>query len=59
MAREAGHLKSDAVTYLKGSILQDPATLLQLFCLNCDFAGPWQVFTTAADDASRTSSPTG
>ncbi len=52
-AREAGHLKSDAVTYLKESILQDPATLLQLFCLNYDFAAPWQVFTTAADDAGR------
>jgi len=53
-AREAGHLKSDAVTYLKDSILQDPAKLLQLFCLNYDFAAAWQLFTTAATDGVRT-----
>jgi hypothetical protein len=53
-AREAGHLKSGAVTYLKESILQDPETLLQLFCLNYDFAAPWHLFTTAPSDAVRT-----
>lgn len=52
-AREAGHLKNAAVTHLKESILQDPAALLQLFCLNYDFAAPWHLFTTAASDATR------
>jgi len=53
-AREAGHLRAGASTYVKESILQDPDTLLQLFSLNYDFGGPWHLFTTAASDAMRT-----
>jgi len=53
-AREAGHLRNAAATYLKESVLQDPNTLLQLSSLNYDFGSAWHLFTTAANDAART-----
>lgn len=52
-AREAGHLRSDAATFVKEGVLQAPDTLLQLFCLNYDFGMAWHQFTTAASDATR------
>jgi hypothetical protein len=51
-AREAGHLKADAAKLVKESVLQT-GNLLQLFCLNFDFAAGWHQFTTAASDATR------
>ncbi len=52
-AREAGHLKSEAVKYVKESVLQISDKLLQLFCLNYDFSMEWYSFTSAASDAVR------
>ena len=46
-AREAGHLKSDAIAYIKGSVFLDSG-LLQLFCLNSDFSTSWDNFAAAA-----------
>jgi hypothetical protein len=51
--REAGHLKTDAVTHVKEDILQAQDSMLQLFCVNYDFATPWHGFTSAANDAQR------
>lgn len=51
-AREAGHLKADAAKLVKEQVLQT-GELLQLFCLNFDFAPAWHQFTTAASDATR------
>jgi hypothetical protein len=45
-AREAGHLKTDAITYIKESVLPDSG-LLQLFCLNSDFSTSWNNFVAA------------
>lgn len=53
-AREAGHLRADATAHVKQDVLQAPDTLLQLFCLNYDFAAAWHQFATAASDATRT-----
>jgi hypothetical protein len=52
-AREAGHLRSPAVTHVKEDVLQEPDSLLQLFCLNYDFGDAWNAFVAAADDDSR------
>jgi hypothetical protein len=52
-AREAGHLRSDASSYVTQQVLQPPHTLLQLFCLNYDFGAAWHQFTTATTDATR------
>lgn len=52
-AREAGHLKAEAVKYVKESVLQASDKLLQLFCLNHDFSMEWHAFTTAPNDAAR------
>lgn len=55
-AREAGHLKTDAINSIKTVYVQEegtPAPLLQLFCLNHDFSTAWHSFTSAADDAVR------
>jgi Tc toxin complex TcA C-terminal TcB-binding domain len=52
-AREAGHLKSDAIDLVKTGVLEVAGNLLQLFCLNQDFGTEWQRFISAADDNSR------
>ncbi|PKN89332.1 MAG: toxin [Deltaproteobacteria bacterium HGW-Deltaproteobacteria-1] len=52
-AREAGHLKADAVTSVKENVLQVSDTLLQLFCLNYDFSSNWHAFTSAGNDNVR------
>jgi hypothetical protein len=52
-AREAGNLRAPAVAYVQEEVLQDPANLLQLFCLNYDFADAWHAFTAAPNDAAR------
>lgn len=52
--REAGHLAVAATDHLKEDILQSPdGGLLQLFNLNSEFAGEWNLFRTAAGDADR------
>jgi hypothetical protein len=53
--REAGHLKAAAVQYVKEEILQGEGNdgMLQLFSLNHDFPNEWNLFRTAADNASR------
>ncbi|HEX6429575.1 MAG TPA: hypothetical protein VF008_17910 [Niastella sp.] len=51
--REAGHLKPDAVTYVKEDVLQVQDNLLQLFSINYDFTNAWHSFTTAANDPQR------
>jgi hypothetical protein len=51
-AREAGHLKLAAVARVK-EILQEPDSLLQLFCLNSDFSDAWVAFTSATTDPTR------
>ena len=51
--REAGHLKSDAVTHVKEDVLQVQDNLLQLFSINYDFSTAWHQFTAAASDAVR------
>jgi hypothetical protein len=35
------------------AVLQDPHTLLQMFCLNYDFGDGWYMFGSAASDATR------
>ncbi len=52
-AREAGHLKADAVTHVKEDILQSAGNLLQLLTLNTDFAAEWNSFVTQNNDAVR------
>lgn len=52
-AREAGHLKADAVETVKTGMLETAGSLLQLFCLNQDFGTDWQRFTSAANDNAR------
>lgn len=52
-AREAGHLKTDAVTHIKEDILQAAGNLLQLFLLNNDFSTEWNSFVTENNDAVR------
>jgi hypothetical protein len=52
-AREAGHLKADAVETVKTGVLETAGSLLQLFCLNQDFGTDWQRFTAAANDNVR------
>lgn len=51
-AREAGHLNSEAIKYVKENVLQIN-DLLQLFCLNHDFSTDWHNFTSAVSDAVR------
>lgn len=51
--REAGHLKTDAVTYVKEGVMQVPDSMLQLFCINYDFSTAWHGFTSAANDLQR------
>lgn len=52
--REAGHLKQDASTHVKEDILQlIDGGLLQLFNINHEFANEWNLFKTAASDATR------
>jgi hypothetical protein len=52
-AREAGHLKPDAIDLVKTGVLEAAGNLLQLFCVNQDFGTEWQRFASAADDNSR------
>ena len=52
-AREAGNLRAPAVAYVQEEVLQDPANLLQLFCLNYDFGDAWHAFTAAPNDTAR------
>ena len=52
-AREAGHLKADAVTHIKEDILQASGNLLQLVTLNQDFSTEWQQFVAENNDALR------
>jgi hypothetical protein len=52
-AREAGHLKTDAITYLKENVLELPHGLVQLFSLSSDFSNAWYNFTSAANDGVR------
>lgn len=52
-AREAGHLRAPASTWVKEGVLQDPQGLLRLFSLNADFGAAWDAFETAPSDASR------
>lgn len=51
-AREAGQLRPAATAHVK-EVLQDPSTLLQLFCLKYDFGDAWFAFQSPANDASR------
>jgi hypothetical protein len=51
-AREAGQLRPAAVAHVK-EVLQDPSSLLQLFCLNYDFGDAWFGFGAATTDATR------
>ncbi|MEA2997630.1 MAG: hypothetical protein QOG74_3179, partial [Alphaproteobacteria bacterium] len=51
-AREAGQLRPAAVARVK-EVLQDPSSLLQLFCLNYDFGDAWFGFGAATSDATR------
>ncbi len=52
--REAGHLKEATVTHVKEDILQaEDGTLLQLFNINHDFPNEWNLFVTAASNATR------
>jgi len=51
-AREAGQLRAAAVAAVE-EVLQDPDTLVQLFCLNYDFGNAWLQFTSAANDPAR------
>ena len=52
-AREAGHLKTDAITHVKEDILQSAGNLLQLLSLNSDFATEWNSFVNENNDAVR------
>ena len=52
-AREAGHLKTEAVTHVKEDILQSAGNLLQLVNLNSDFASEWNNFVNENNDAVR------
>lgn len=53
-SREAGHLRADASTFIKDEVLTVPeGGLLNLLNVNSDFGSEWQLFRTAADDASR------
>ncbi len=51
--REAGHLKTDAVTHVKEDVLQVQDNLLQLFSINYDFSNTWHAFVSAANDVAR------
>jgi hypothetical protein len=51
-AREAGQLRPAAVAHVK-EVLQDPSSLLQLFCLNYDFGDAWFAFKAVATDVTR------
>jgi hypothetical protein len=51
--REAGHLKPEAVQFVKENVLQVQDNLLQLFSINYDFATAWHAFTAAASDPQR------
>src|SRR4029077_6490496 len=45
--------RAAAATRVKEDVLEDPESLLQLFCLNYDFGDSWNGFVSATDDASR------
>jgi hypothetical protein len=52
--RDAAHLKTDASTLIREEVLQAAdGSLLQLFNINHEFGSEWQLFRTAANDASR------
>lgn len=51
-AREAGQLRAAATDTVK-QVLQDPTSLMALFCLNYDFGDAWYLFGSAANDATR------
>lgn len=52
--REASHLAKDATTWIKEEILSDPEKgLLQLFSINSEFAGEWNLFRTATNNTER------
>jgi hypothetical protein len=50
--RVRGHLKRAAVARVR-EILQEPDSLLQLFCLNYDFGDAWFAFTSATTAPTR------
>jgi len=53
-AREAGHLKAEASKFVKEEILQKQESgLLQLFNINAEFGGEWQLFRSAANNNTR------
>jgi len=51
-AREAGNLRATAIDAVE-EVLQDPESLLRLFCLNYDFGNAWYDFGNALNDATR------
>ncbi len=52
--REAGHLRQAASDHVKEDVLQLPGGgLLQLFNINHEFPGEWNLFKTAANNAER------
>lgn len=52
--REAGHLKTAATDFIKDEILQgDGGELIQLFQIGSEFGSAWQLFKSAASDATR------
>ncbi len=51
-AREAGHLRSAASECVK-EVLRFGEALIQLFCINHDFAGAWHAFAISTDNATR------
>jgi len=53
-AREAGHLKTDAIEYIKEDILQAQGNLLQMLSLNQDFSTAWNAFISENNDNLRT-----
>ncbi len=52
--REAGHLAKEATTYIKEEVISDPAQgLIQLFSINSEFTGEWNLFKTASNNNER------
>lgn len=52
-ARPAKHLEAVAIEHIKENIVTKPDGLLQLFCLNIDFANAWHAFASASNDTER------
>jgi hypothetical protein len=52
-AREAGNLRQPALDHVAQDVLTVADNLVQLFTLNHDFAGAWNSFVTAPNDAAR------